>query len=107
MEYKLYVSNLAYSVIEKDLQELFSGAGTVKSVSLIKDRVTQEPKGFGFVEMESMEDMQNAISMLNGKKLFEQPMSVSVARSREEKSGPQFQNTRKRKPRGGSKKKGW
>lgn len=107
MEFKLYVGNLAYSVIETDLQELFSQAGKVKSVSLIKDRVTHEPKGFAFVEMETLKEMQEAISLLNGKELFERPMAVSAARSREEQKGPQFQNVRKRKPRGGSKKQRW
>jgi len=107
MEYKLYVSNLAYSVIEKDLQDLFSQAGTVKSIALIKDRVTHEPKGFAFVEMTTLEEMQNAISMLNGRELLDKSISVSAARSREEQKGPRVQNVRKRKSRGGSQKKGW
>jgi len=109
MEYKLYVGNLAYSVIESDLQTLFAEAGAVKSVALIKDRATGEPKGFAFVEMETLQDMQNAINTLNGREILERAIAVSAARPREERSGGgnHFQDERKRKPRGGNKKQRW
>lgn len=87
MEYKLYVGNLAYSALETDLQTLFAQAGAVKSVALIKDRETGRSKGFAFVEMETQQDMDNAISMFNGKEFQGRTLSVSVARPREERGG--------------------
>lgn len=87
MEYKLYVGNLSYSTSEEDLQTLFAQAGAVKSVALIKDRDSGRSKGFAFVEMETQQDMDNAINMFNGKDYQGRPLSVSVARPREERSG--------------------
>jgi RNA recognition motif-containing protein len=87
MEYKLYVGNLSYTTTETDLQTLFTQAGAVKSVALIKDRDSGRSKGFAFVEMENQADMQNAISMFNGKDFQGRDMSVSIARPREERSG--------------------
>jgi RNA recognition motif-containing protein len=85
MEYKLYVGNLSYDVSEADLHELFMQAGLVKSVTLIKDKFSGQSKGFAFVEMDNQADMQNAITTLNGKELKNRPLSVSVARPREER----------------------
>ncbi len=87
MENKLYVGNLAYGVTEDDLQELFSQAGTVSSVTLIKDRDTGRSKGFGFVEMATTEEAQNAINTLNGTQFQERSIVVNLARPREER-GP-------------------
>ena len=87
MEYKLYVGNLSYTTSETDLQTLFAQAGAVKSVALIKDRDSGRSKGFAFVEMETQADMQNAISMFNGKDFQDRALSVSIARPREERSG--------------------
>lgn len=105
MEYKLYVGNLSYEVSELDLQELFAQAGAVKSVALIKDKFSGKPKGFAFIEMENQADMQNAITTLNGKEYKGRPLSVSVARPREERrdfgggnrGGGNFSNNRKHK----------
>ncbi len=85
MEYKLYVGNLSYNVSEADLQALFAQAGAVKSVALIKDKFSGQSKGFAFIEMENQADMQNAITMFNGKDFQDRALSVSVARPREEK----------------------
>lgn len=85
MEYKLYVGNLSYDVTEADLHELFMQAGAVKSVALIKDKFTGQSKGFAFVEMDNQADMQNAIATLNSRELKGRPLSVSVARPREER----------------------
>jgi RNA recognition motif-containing protein len=87
MEYKLYVGNLPYTTTEDDLKPLFEQAGAVKSVALIKDRETGRSKGFAFVEMETQEGMDKAISMLNGKDMQGRALSVSIARPREERSG--------------------
>src|SRR5258706_15191658 len=87
MEYKLYVGNLSYTTSETDLQTLFAEAGAVKSVALIKDRDSGRSKGFAFVEFENQKDMQNAISMFNGKEFQDRALAVSAARPREERSG--------------------
>lgn len=85
MEYKLYVGNLSYEVGEGDLQALFAQAGAVKSVAVIKDKFSGQPKGFAFIEMENQADMQNAINTLNGREFKGRPLTVNVARPREER----------------------
>ncbi len=92
MEVKVYVGNLAYSTTEDELRALFSEAGTVASVALIKDRDTGQSKGFAFVEMSSQVEAQKAISMLNGKALNGRDLTVNLARPREERGG--FRNNR-------------
>lgn len=90
MEYKLYIGNLPYSTTDADLQALFAKAGAVKSAAVIKDRETGRSKGFAFVEMETQQDMDNAISMFNGKDFQGRALTVNVARPREERSGGGF-----------------
>jgi RNA recognition motif-containing protein len=85
MESKLYVGNLSYSTTEDDLRQLFSQAGNVKSVSVIKDRDTGRSKGFAFVEMGSDEDAQKAISQFNGQNFQDRSLKVNVARPREDR----------------------
>ncbi|MBI5301291.1 MAG: RNA-binding protein [Chloroflexi bacterium] len=87
MESKLYVGNLPYNVSEDDLRALFAQAGEVKEVSLILDRETRRPKGFGFVEMATDADAQKAIQMFNSHELDGRAITVNVARPREERSG--------------------
>jgi RNA recognition motif-containing protein len=87
METKIYVGNLAYTTTEDDLRTLFTQAGKVKTVTLMKDRDTGRSKGFAFVEMETQVDAQNAISTLNGTKLHERALTVSMARPREDRGG--------------------
>ena len=65
MDIKLYVGNMAYNTTEDDLRGLFSQAGIVTSVALIKDRTTGMSKGFAFVEMDSRDNAQKAITMFN------------------------------------------
>jgi len=80
---KLYVGNLAFSTSEDAVRTLFAQAGTVVSVAIIKDRFTGESKGFGFVEMETQEAAQAAITQFNGYKLDNRDIKVSLARPRE------------------------
>ena len=87
MEYKLYVGNLAYSVTEADLQELFAQAGAVKSVALIMDKFTNQSKGFAFIEMEDQQGMDTAINTLNGTDFKGRPLTVNIARPREDRGG--------------------
>jgi len=86
MEAKLYVGNLSYSTTEDDLSELFAQAGTVKSVTLIKDRDTGRSKGFAFVEMGSQAEAEKAISMFNSMRVKDRELTVNIARPREESS---------------------
>jgi RNA recognition motif-containing protein len=87
MEAKLYVGNLPYNTVDADLQALFSQAGTVKSAQVIKDRQSGRSKGFGFVEMSSEEEAQSAITMFHGKDYSGRPLTVNIARPREDRPG--------------------
>jgi RNA recognition motif-containing protein len=90
MESKLYVGNLSYGVTEGDLERLFAQAGEVKEVALIMDRATRQSKGFGFVEMATQVDAEKAIQMFNNHELDGRPLTVNVARPREERGGSGF-----------------
>ena len=83
MNKKLYVGGLSYSTDQKTLQDLFAQAGTVTSAAIITDRMTGKSKGFGFVEMSTEEEAQNAISMFNGKELDGRNLTVNEARPQE------------------------
>jgi cold-inducible RNA-binding protein len=87
METKLYVGNLSYSATEEALRDLFAQAGTVSSVTLIKDRDTGRSRGFAFVEMSSQVEAENAISMFNGYSMDNRQLTVNIARPREERGG--------------------
>jgi RNA recognition motif-containing protein len=87
MEVKLYVGNLPYDTTEEDLRTLFAQAGTVASVAVIRDRDTGRSKGFGFVEMGSQADAQNAITKFNSYRMGDRTLTVNPARPREERSG--------------------
>ena len=80
MSTKLYVGNISFNTSNQDLIELFSGAGTVTSANIIEDRETGRSRGFGFVEMSSSEEAQNAISEYNGKELDGRALKVNEAK---------------------------
>jgi len=85
METKLYVGNLSYNTSEDDLRTLFSQAGTVTAVDLIKDRDTGRSKGFAFVTMSNQSEMEKAIQMFNSYSLDNRALNVNIARPREER----------------------
>jgi cold-inducible RNA-binding protein len=87
MESKLYVGNLSYQTTEDELRDLFSQAGDVTDVVIIKDRDTGNSKGFGFVTMDSQESANQAIQQFNGYSLGNRELKVNAARPREERSG--------------------
>jgi RNA recognition motif-containing protein len=87
METKLYVGNMSYDTTEEDLRTMFSEAGTVGSVDIIKDRDTGRPKGFAFVTMNTQAEAEKAISMFNEKMVNNRALTVNIARPREERSG--------------------
>jgi len=83
----LYVGNLPYSVSESDLKDLFSAFGEVTSVKIIKDSYSNQSKGFGFVEMPSNSDGQNAIKELNEKTVQDRKIIVNEARPPKPRTG--------------------
>ncbi len=85
MAKKLYVGNLAYSTTKEKVQELFAQAGEVTEVTLITDRDTGRPKGFGFVEMATDQGAQEAIKRFNGYTLDNRQLTVNEARPREDR----------------------
>ncbi|MFZ1870162.1 MAG: RNA-binding protein [Steroidobacteraceae bacterium] len=78
---KIYVGNLPFSATESEVRELFAQHGTVESVSVITDRDTGRPRGFGFVEM-ARADASKAIQNLNGKELGGRALRVNEAQER-------------------------
>jgi len=84
---KLYVGNLPYTVSSSDLERMFSEHGTVQSAQVITDRDTGRSKGYGFVEMGSDQEAQDAMTALNGHEEGGRKMTVNEARPRPER-GP-------------------
>ncbi len=87
MPSKLYVGNLAYSVTQSDLEDLFSKVGPVQSVAVITDKFSGQSKGFGFVEMTNAEDAAKAIQTLNETELKGRNIKVNEAKPRESSFG--------------------
>ena len=79
---KLYVGNLPYLATDDDLRSLFARAGAVTSVAVIKDRDTGTSKGFGFVEMTTLAEAQNAIRLLDNYQMGEHLLKVNMAKPR-------------------------
>jgi cold-inducible RNA-binding protein len=92
MDFKLYVGNLSYDTTEDDLRTLFSSAGTVVSVALIKDRDSGRSKGFAFIEMSSQTEAEQAIKTLDGTSLDNRDIKVNKARPPEERSSSGYGN---------------
>jgi cold-inducible RNA-binding protein len=87
MSRKLYVGNLPYEVGETELQELFARAGSVESVSVMRDQATGRGRGFAFVEMATDEEAQNAINQLNATQVGGRSLTVNEARPKAARSG--------------------
>jgi RNA recognition motif-containing protein len=85
MSTKLYVGNLSFDVSENDLQDAFSKHGPVVEVSLVVDKISQRPRGFAFVTMETKEAADAAIKALNGSEWHGRKMTVNEARPREDR----------------------
>ena len=77
---RLFVGNLSVSVTEAALRSLFEAYGTVERVSIMTDRDTGQPKGFGFVDMSNDEEAVKAIAALNGKDVEGRTLTVNEAR---------------------------
>ena len=83
MEVKVYVGNLSKSTTSEELNTLFTQAGAVTTVDIIKDRKSGESKGFAFVTMAAQGDADKAISMFNAHKMGEQELKVNIAKPKE------------------------
>lgn len=87
MSTRIYVGNLAYSITSDSLRENFAAYGDVKSAQVMVDRDSGRSKGFGFVEMGSAQEAQQAINGLNGTMADGRALTVNEARPREEGGG--------------------
>ncbi len=84
---KLFVGNLSFQTTSSQLEDLFAQAGTVQSATLITDRETGRSRGFGFVEMATREEGEQAIRQFNGMEVDGRNLTVNEARPREEGGG--------------------
>jgi len=82
MDVRLYVGNLAKSTTQDELTTLFTQAGPVTSVEVIKDRDTGESKGFAFITMTAQADADKAISLYNAYSLSGKDLKVNIAKPR-------------------------
>ena len=80
MNKKLYVGNLSYNTMDDALRAVFASVGAVETVTVITDRYTGRSKGFGFVEMATEGEAQEAIETLNGRELDGRNLTVAEAR---------------------------
>jgi RNA recognition motif-containing protein len=85
---KLYVGNLSFSTTEERLREIFSEHGEVASATLVMDRETGRPRGFGFVEFVNAESAKAAIAALHGQNIDGRDLTVNEAKPREPGRGP-------------------
>ncbi|RPJ45064.1 MAG: RNA-binding protein [Candidatus Latescibacterota bacterium] len=83
---KIYVGNLPFSATEEEIRTLFEHHGAVHSVSLVTDRYTGQPRGFGFVEMDETA-AKAAISAVNGQEVGGRALKVDEAKPREDSRG--------------------
>jgi len=97
METSLYVGNVDYSATEDNLRRLFTQAGEVQSVRVIKERDTGRSKGFAFVEMSTQAEAEKAISLFNGFSFHDRSLTVNLARPREDRA----------RNRGGGRQRSW
>ena len=85
MSNKLFVGNLSFDTTENDLQDAFAAFGTVTETNLMMDRMTNRPRGFGFVTMSTAEEAEKAIAGMNGKDVDGRALTVNIARPREDR----------------------
>jgi cold-inducible RNA-binding protein len=87
MSNKVFVGNLSFDTTENDLQDAFAAHGSVTQVDIPQDRMTNKPRGFGFVTMSSDAEAAAAVTALNGTDLHGRALTVNEARPREERGG--------------------
>jgi len=84
-ESRLFVGNLSYQTMDKDLHDLFSQAGVVTNASIMLDKFTGKSRGFAFIEFSSAEEANRAVEMFHGKEFQGRSLTVNIARPREER----------------------
>src|SRR5688500_18932104 len=87
MAARLYIGGRSYSATSDGLREYFAQSGAVLSATVITDRFSGQSRGFGFVEMNTAEDAQNAISQLNGRELDGRRITVEISNPQAPRSG--------------------
>ncbi len=85
MSTKLFVGNLSFNTTENDLHDAFAAHGTVVEATLMLDRMSGRSRGFAFVTMGTPEEAQKAIEAMHGSQLDGRPLTVNIARPREER----------------------
>ena len=83
----IFVGNLSFTATEDGVRSMFEAYGTVDRVSIVTDRDTGQPKGFGFVEMTNDAEAEKAITELNGTELNGRALTINEARPKTERSG--------------------
>jgi RNA recognition motif-containing protein len=84
MSTKLYVGNLSYQTTDQALNDLFAEVGTVTSAQVVTDKYTGQSRGFGFVEMATADEAQQAIAAINGRNVGGRALTVNESRPRED-----------------------
>jgi RNA recognition motif-containing protein len=101
MQKKLFVGGLPYSTQAEEVRELFSQCGEVISATIIRDKFTNQSRGFGFVEMATEDQASDAIKKLNGTQLGGRSLVVNESRPQEKKDqssrGPRRTDNRERR----------
>ena len=83
----IYVGNLDFNISEDELRQAFAAYGQVDNVTILKDRDTGQPRGFGFVEMANDEEAEKAINGMNGAQLGSRALNVNEARPKVSRAG--------------------
>jgi cold-inducible RNA-binding protein len=105
LQKKLFVGGLSYNTQEDEIRELFAQAGEVVSANIIRDRFTNQSRGFGFVEMATEEQAADAIKRFNGMQVGGRNIVVNESRPQEKKSFDRggdrggMRNKQRREPR--------
>jgi cold-inducible RNA-binding protein len=80
MAQKLFIGGLAFGTTNESLHHLFTGVGTVVSANVITDQMTGRSRGFGFVEMSTAEEANQAVTQLNGREFEGRQLKVEIAK---------------------------
>jgi RNA recognition motif-containing protein len=89
----IYVSNLSFNIQDEDLKGFFATHGEVTSAKIIMDKMTNQSRGFGFVEMSDDEAARKAISDLDGAEIDGRTIKVMEARPKEDRPNNNFRNS--------------
>jgi RNA recognition motif-containing protein len=87
---KLYVGGISFNTTEEQLQEEFAKFGSVESATVIRDRYSNRSRGFGFVEMSSDSEAEEAIKSLNGTMFDGRQITVNYAKERRDRDTRRF-----------------